>query len=380
MPMRVIFVVSNSFALNAFLAMPMLALRDAGWDVHVVANTRDGQVSPAVLGATTLHQADHAREIAPLRDLVALWRLWRLFRRERPDVVHSVTPKAGLLAMTAARLAGVPRRMHTFTGQVWATRTGVMRRLLRAVDRFFAGSATQVLADSPSQREFMASEGVAAAGRIRVLGEGSICGVDTDRFRPDAQARREVRSRMGIAPDAPMLLYVGRLHPDKGLAELGDAFGQLAAAHADLHLVLAGPDEGGLALVQRTAGTAASRLHAVGLTAQPEHYMAAADVFCLPSYREGFGLSLLEAASAGLPSVATRIYGITDAVEEGATGLLVPAGDSAALAAAIDRLLRDAPLRLALAAAARERALSRFSREAMMRHWLALYDGVRPAA
>src|SRR5688572_15048474 len=151
--MRVFFVVSNTFALNAFLAMPIRALRDDGWEVHVVVNTRDGQVAQEVRDAATLHPADHAREIAPLRDLASLWRLWRLFRRERPDVVHSVTPKAGLLAMTAARLAGVPQRLHTFTGQVWATRTGFMRLLLRRVDRFFAACATRVLADSRSQRE-----------------------------------------------------------------------------------------------------------------------------------------------------------------------------------------------------------------------------------
>ncbi|WBY00731.1 glycosyltransferase family 4 protein [Ramlibacter tataouinensis] len=375
--MRVCFVTSNTFALNAFLAMPIQALAQRGWEVHVVVNTADGAVAPAICSSARVHPVDHARDISPLKDLVSLWRLWRLFRRIRPDVVHSVTPKAGLLAMTAARLAGVPCRMHTFTGQVWATREGAMRWLLRGVDRFFAACATRVLADSPSQREFMAGEGVAAAGRIGVLGEGSICGVDTQRFRPDAQARGQVRSRLGIGPDAPVLLYVGRLHPDKGLAELGAAFGQLASRHPDLHLVLAGPDEGGLALAQRGAGAASSRLHAVGMTREPERHMAAADVFCLPSYREGFGLSLLEAASAGLPCVASRIYGITDAVQDGATGLLVPVRDAPALAAAIERLLQDEALRSRLAAAARERALGRFSREAMMQHWMRLYEEVR---
>lgn len=375
--MRVFFVVSNSFALNAFLALPIAALREQGLEVHVVANTRDGAVAASVRDAATVHHVDHARDISPWRDLCSLWRLWRLFRRERPDVVHSITPKAGLLAMTAARLAGVPRRLHTFTGQVWATRTGFMRWLLRSVDRGFAACATEVLADSPSQREFMAREKVAPASRIGVLGEGSICGVDTSRFRPDAQSRQAVRAELGIGPAAPVLLYAGRLHPEKGLAELGAAFERLAAVHPDLHLILAGPDEGGLGLLKSATPASASRLHAIGMTPNPERFMAAADIFCLPSYREGFGLTLLEAAAAGLPCVASRIYGVTDAVEDGTTGLLVPPRDAEALAAAIDRLLRDPQLRASMGRAGRERAIDRFSREVVLGHWVALYGRSR---
>jgi glycosyltransferase involved in cell wall biosynthesis len=369
--MRVLFVTSNTFALNAFLAMPIQALAERGWEVGVVVNTGDGQVVPAVTRVATVHPADHARDIAPLRDLASLWRLWRLLRQERPDVVHSVTPKAGLLAMLAGWLASVPTRMHTFTGQVWVTRTGAMRGLLKTMDRLLAACATRVLVDSPSQRDFLAAEGIAPAARLHVLGEGSICGVDTARFRPDPEARGAVRRQLGIAETAPVILYLGRLHPDKGLAELGNAFAALLRNQPEAHLVLAGPDEGGLALVR--AATASPSVHAVGLTREPERFMAAADIFCLPSYREGFGLSLLEAAAAQVPAVATRIYGITDAVVDGETGLLVAPRDSEGLAAALLRLVQAPQERARMGAAARDRAVRAFSRERLLQEWVALY-------
>lgn len=377
MSVRVIFVISNPFALNAFLRMPIEALTEAGWRVTVATNALDGTVDPAVTAHADIRHIELSRNIAPVRDLLALWQLWRLFRRERPDVVHSLTPKAGLLGMTAAWLARVPCRRHTFTGQVWATRTGFMRWLLRNVDRFFGTRATEVLADSVSQRDFIAAEKVAPAERIRVLGRGSICGVDTERFRPDPVARGMVRQQLGIPADAPLLLYVGRLHPEKGLAELGTAFETVWRRWPASHLVLAGPDEGGLALLRQALGASLANLRAVGLTREPERYMAAADIFCLPSHREGFGLSLLEAGAAGAPSVATRIYGVTDAVEDGVTGLLVPSRDAAALGQAIGRLLADPALARDIGQAARERAMRDFSRTVVLGHWVELYAGKR---
>ncbi len=371
---RVCFVTANTFALNAFLAGPIERLAADGWSISVVLNAADGEIGESVRKHAKVHHIPLVRAIAPWHDAANLWRLWRLFLRERFDVVHSMTPKAGLLAMVASRLAGVPRRLHTFTGQVWATRTGAMRWLLRNIDRLFAACATEVLADSPSQRELIAAEHVAPRARINVLAQGSVCGVDTRRFSPNAQARSEVRAQLGIEMDAPVLLYVGRLHPEKGLGELAQAFEALTQAGRDVHLVLAGPDEGGLALVQAALRAGRARLHTVGMTQSPERYMAAADMFCMPSYREGFGQSVLEAASAGLPCVASRIHGITDAIEDGTTGLLVPPRTVPPLAAAIEQLLAAPDLRARLGQAARLRACTCFSREVMLQAWSVLYS------
>ena len=148
----------------------------------------------------------------------------------------------------------------------------------------------------------------------------------------------------------------------------------VASRRPGVHLVLVGPDEGGLARLHEGVMQARDRLHAVGRSAEPELYMAAADLLCLPSYREGFGLSLLEAAATGLPVLATRIYGIVDAVEDQETGLLVPTRDSAALAHALDRLVGDAALRTRLGRAGRERAERVFSKEMMQVAWRGLYE------
>ena len=169
--MRVCFVVTNTFALNAFLATPIEMLAGEGWDITVALNTRDGEIAGSILRHADVVDLDIKREISPLADLPVLRKLWALCRRKRFDVVHSITPKAGALAMTAALLAGVPVRMHTFTGQVWVTRQGLMRRFLQGMESYVAACATHVLADSPSQREFMVRHGVVPAPKLEVLAE-----------------------------------------------------------------------------------------------------------------------------------------------------------------------------------------------------------------
>jgi glycosyltransferase involved in cell wall biosynthesis len=169
------------------------------------------------------------------------------------------------------------------------------------------------------------------------------------------------------------VLFIGRLHPEKGLAELGRAFEEVAAHAPEVHLLVVGPDEGGLALLKQGVSRAAGRVHVVGRTAEPELYMAAADLLCLPSYREGFPLSLLEAAAAGLPVLASRIYGIVDGVVEEVTALLVPARDAGALALAMQTLVGDPALRKRLGEAGRERVQRLFSKEVLQDAWRELY-------
>jgi glycosyltransferase involved in cell wall biosynthesis len=313
------------------------------------------------------------RRIAPLADIAALFGLYALFRRERYAAVSSVTPKAGMLAMLAAALAGIPLRVHMFTGQVWAARTGWKRELLKLADRIMAGLATHVLADSPSQRDFMVAEGIVAATKISVLGDGSICGVDGERFRPDADRRGAIRRTQCIPDGATVFLYLGRLNRDKGMLDLADAFALLD--QADAWLLVVGPDEEGMHdAMQARLGASRDRCRFVGYTDRPEDYMAAADVFCLPSYREGFGMVVIEAAAAGMPSIASRIYGVTDAVEEGVTGLLHQPADVAGIAGMMTSLANDQARRLAMGSAARERALRLFSAEAVTAAWFGFYE------
>ncbi len=372
--MHVCFVISTPFALNAFVAPVIRALVQRGDKVTVVVNAKAGVIAEDIAGRAEIIDLHLARAISPVRDLQVLWALTRLFRERRFDIVHSITPKAGLLAMLAARLAGVPVRIHTFTGQVWATRQGAMRWLLRLLDKVLASCASALLVDSASQCEFLISEKVVKRDRLHVLGQGSISGVNTSRFAPQPHWRQEVRAALGISPDAVLLIYIGRVHPEKGVAELAQAFAQLAARFAHVHLLLAGPDEGALSPALATLATWRERVHVIGMTSEPEKYMAAADIFCLASYREGFGLSLIEAAAAGLPAVASRIYGVTDAVVDGVTGLLVPVRDVHALAQAVGQLVEQPSLRENLGFAARKRAQEQFSQEVVIDAWADFYD------
>jgi glycosyltransferase involved in cell wall biosynthesis len=246
--------------------------------------------------------------------------------------------------------------------------------LLKTMDRLLAWSATHLLTDSASQRQFLADQGITDEEKLSVLADGSISGVDVEKFRPDTAVRSEARRELGITDDAVLLLFLGRLNRDKGVLDLADAFANVAPRSAQLHLLLVGPDEGDLKEeIKDITAAFPDRLHFIDYTDRPEACFAAADVFCLPSYREGFGTSVIEAAACGLPAVASRIYGLTDAVEEGVTGLLFPPGNMEALAAAMNQLAIDDALRLRLGRQARERAIRDFSSEQVTRAWLDYY-------
>lgn len=370
------YVVSSEMTVETFLRGHIAAALGE-YDVSVVANTTDREfLSRMGLGATLL-PVPIERRLAPGSDLYSLWRLYRLFRRHRFDLVHSVSPKAGLLAMLAAWLARVPRRVHSFTGQVWVTRRGWRRLLLKLADRILAALTTQALVDSPSQRDFLVSEGILRADKAKVIGKGSICGVDTSRFRPDSLARFDVRESLGIDAGATVLIFLGRLNRDKGVLDLATAFARLAARFPDARLVLVGPDEEGLSpRIAEICSAVAGRVQHVDFTRQPERFLAAADIFCLPSYREGFGMVVIEAGAAGLPTVASCIYGITDAVAEGETGLLHPPGDVVAIEAALVQLIGNAAQRVAMGEHARRRAFAMFSQTESTRGLLAFYGKI----
>lgn len=342
------------------------------WSVKIISNP-DGAELLNDLDAQFIPLAIE-RKASPWRDWLALVQLVTLFRRERFDLVHSIMPKTGLLAMLAGWLVGVPNRMHTFTGQVWANKRGWKRGALKRFDKLIVLFATHILVDSPSQRDFLISEGVLPRGKGIVIGRGSICGVDAHRFHPDAQVRGAVRAELGISQGQIVILFLGRLNRDKGILDLAAAFADIASQRADVTLVLVGAEEDvSFTSVQEICGLHRERLRRVSFTPNPERYMAAADIFCLPSYREGFGQVIIEAAATGVPAVCSRIYGITDAVENGKTGLLFPAGDVVALVRALLKLIADRDLRQQMGEAARIRALELFSSQKITGEMLALY-------
>ena len=359
---RVCLVAAVPLTLHVFMAPHVRAL-SRRYQVVLVCSSAPG-VAPLLSDRVRAEQIDIGRKVTPFRDLRSLFQLWRLFRREGFGVVHSITPKAGLLTMVAGRMAGVPVRVHWFTGQIWATRTGLARTLLKALDRLLAACATDLLADSQSQRQFLVTEKVVREGQVTVLARGSVCGVDTERFRPDPERRAATRAQLLIPQAADVLLFVGRITRDKGVLELAEAFAGAARMCPTLYLVVVGPDEQSLMpRVKETVRDNADRFRWVGFTPEPERFMAAADIFVLPSYREGFGSSVIEAAACGVPAIGTRVCGLTDAIEESVSGTLVPVGDSAALCEAIVSLSRDADALAAMGDRARRRVEEHFGQD-----------------
>jgi glycosyltransferase involved in cell wall biosynthesis len=369
---KVCFVATIPAVVHAFLRVHIQTASEK-YEVTVVCNSADKYLLEGLNARLVLLPIE--RKPSPWRDMLVLFQLFNLFRHERFDIVHSIMPKTGMLAMLAAWLARVPTRIHTFTGQVWVTKHGARRMLLKWFDKLIGSFATCALADSPSQRDFLVNEGVLPPGKAKVIGAGSICGVDPLRFHPDAETRQTVRHDVGIAQDARVILFVGRLNRDKGMLELATVFDAIAKQHPDVELLLVGAEEDvSFNRIQEICHAGRDRLHYVSFTATPEHYMAAADILCLPSYREGFGLTIIEAAACGVPAVATHIYGITDAVADGKTGLLFPVGDVAALTQALLRLITENELRQKMGSAARERALELFSSKKIAHELLTLYE------
>ncbi len=354
---KLCFVATIPGVVHAFLKGHIRAA-EKQWQVKIITHPHGAELL-SDLGAEFI-PLEIERKASPLRDMLALMRLVVIFRRERFDLVHSIMPKTGLLAMLAAYLTGVPNRIHTFTGQVWATKSGWQRGFLKMIDRLIVSLATDILIDSPSQRDFLISEGVLPKNRGVVIGHGSICGVDADRFQPQAGVRQLVRSELNIGSDQPLILFLGRLNRDKGMLDLAAAFLEILRQKPDAILLLVGAEEDvPYTRIQEICGS--DRLRRVSFTPEPERYMTAADIFCLPSYREGFGQVVIEAAACCVPTVATKIYGITDAVEDGKTGLLYPAGDVDGLTKALLKLISDVELRKQMGLAARMRAIELFS-------------------
>ena len=322
MKKKICIVVSSMMTVKVFL-MDHIAALSQKYSVSVVANTNDMDFFNDAGIKATLISIRIERKITLWHDLKALFQLFCLFRKCRFDVVHSVTPKAGLLTMIAGTLSNIPIRIHIFTGQVWVTRVGIVRWLLKSADCLFASLATDVLVDSFSQQNFLIKENVVTANKSRVLAKGSISGIDTVRFRPDASARKKIRSKENFSDSDIVFLYLGRLNKDKGLLDLGIAFSALCSDYDHIHLMVVGPDEENIQpRMENICASCADRMHFVDYTSVPEQYMAAADVFCLPSYREGFGSTIIEAACVGIPAIGSRVYGITDAIDEDVTGLL----------------------------------------------------------
>lgn len=287
-----------------------------------------------------------SRQIHPIKDLLTLIKLIKTFKKYRFDIVHSTTPKAGLLSSIAAFIVGVPVRLHTWTGQPWVTLKGTKKLITMLSDKLIGGLSTRCYADSPSQREFLIQKKIITSKKIKVLNKGSISGIDLGRFKPDVisfEQKDNLKRELGLSDSAKIITFIGRINKDKGVMELLSAFVKTLNKGYDIDLLIIGPmdqDSEGHSLLQlEDSIEACSRIHYVGYQKLPEHYLGITDIYCLPSYREGFGTTVIEAAAMGVPSVGTKINGLVDAIVDGETGILVPLKSVKGLVLAFQYLL-----------------------------------------
>ena len=368
---KICFVVTVEFAVKAFLLNHLRALSNI-YDVTVVVNTKNPHfldehgISAQVISLPIM------RDIDLFNDLACLLKLLKIFYQQRFDSVHSITPKAGLLAMLAAWCVRVPLRIHTFQGEVWVTRKGLIKWLLRTIDKLIARLSNNNLVVSQSERQFLIDNHIIASNNSQVFCNGSISGVNLEKFKLDSVTRKEIRSYLEIDDDTIIFLFMGRLTRDKGVLDLASAFSQLQNSKA--FLLFVGPDEQNVQneIVKKTE-SCRQFVHFVGNTNTPENYMAASDVLCLPSYREGFGSVVIEAAAVGIPTVASRIYGVCDAVVEGVTGLLHEPRAVNEIEDCMESMLSNRALRLKLGKQAQTRAVKDFDSQLITQAWVNFY-------
>lgn len=335
--------------------------QECGYEVVAVSSPGDRLDTLAAREGVRAVAVPMERHISPLKDLKSLWRLVRVFRRERPAMVHSMTPKAGLLSMMAAWICRVPVRLHTFTGLVFPTATGLTQKILVFTDRLTCACATHIVPEGEGVRNDLTSYRITAKP-LKVLGHGNVRGIDLERFDPSLPEVMDSAAKIrkeGVFT----FIFIGRLVRDKGINELVSAFTELNREIPDTRLILVGEQESELdplspETMESISGCAS--IEAVGRQNDVRPWLAASDALAFPSYREGFPNVVIEAGAMGLPSVVTDINGSREIVSHGVNGVIIPTRDRDALLTAMRNMIGQREDTAKMAAAARPMVAGRF--------------------
>ncbi|WP_286397804.1 glycosyltransferase family 4 protein [Myroides odoratimimus] len=274
------------------------------------------------------------RSITPFKDLIALFKLIKLFVKEKPQIVHTHTPKAGLLGMLAAKITGVPCRLHTVAGMPLTVTTGLKRYILVQIERLTYFCATKVYPNSYGLMDIILNENIIQKDKLKVIGKGSSNGIDCSVFDPitvNDEVRNGIRTELGILEDDFVFIFVGRLVRDKGVNELVKAFDNICKDYPKAHLLLVGGFERELDPLDSEIEEIIienSNIHAVGFKNNVKNYFSIADVLTFPSYREGFPNVVMQAAAMQLNSIVSNINGCNEIIINGKNGWIIPVKDS----------------------------------------------------
>ena len=322
------------------------------------------------------------RQITPIQDIKAVVKLYRFLKKEKPFIVHTHTPKAGIVGMLAAKMAGVPNRLHTVAGLPLLEATGVKRKILEQVEKATFSCATKVYPNSFVLLDYLKDHHYAPSNKLKVLGNGSSNGINTAYFSPShfsSEQNSILKTQIGIGENDFVFIFVGRLVSDKGINELVAAFQKLPQTNRNVKLLLVGNFEAALdPLHENTLKVIDSNPNIIlaGYQYDVRPYFAISNALIFPSYREGFPNVVMQAGAMGLPSIVSDINGCNEIIENGTNGLIVPVKDEISLGLAMKKLVEDENDTLKMVENARPMIVSRYEQDVIWQAILSEYQNL----
>lgn len=348
-----------------YLLKGQLAFLNTNYEVIAVSGNDEHLKAVAAREKVAIHSIPMQRNISPFKDLISLWQLYRFFRKEKPLIVHSITPKAGLLTMLAAYFAKVPIRIHTFTGLIFPSKSGLLKQILIAMDKILCYCATTIYPEGLGVRQDLIAYKVTKKP-LKVIANGNVNGIDITYFNTkliSCEAKQSLKANLGITPEDFVFIFVGRLVGDKGINELVAAFKKISSVNEGVKLILVGHFEAALdPLKQETIQqiSANKNIIPVGFQKDVRPFFAISHCFVFPSYREGFPNVVMQAGAMSLPSIVTNINGCNEIIMEGQNGTIVPVKNVDALGEAMLKMMADHTFRNTLQQNARSMIVNRF--------------------
>lgn len=326
------------------------------------------------------HVVEMTRTITPVKDLKAVYQLYKFFKTEKPFIVHTHTPKAGTVGMLAAKLAGVPHRLHTIAGLPLLEAVGFKRKLLNAVEKFTYSCATLILPNSFGLEQIILDHKFTTPHKLNVIGNGSSNGINTEHYDAalvSEAIKTKLKTELQISEEDLVFIFIGRIVKDKGINELVAAFNSLSERHKHAKLILVGPRENHLdPLLPETEALISSntQILAVGLQKDIRPYVAISHVLTFPSYREGFPNVVLQASCMELPCIVGNINGCNEIIEHEVNGLIIPVKDANAIENAMQYMIDNPEKRQAMISHSRSRILKRYKQEFVWNEILKTYQ------
>jgi len=357
-----------------------------GFDVKGVSSEGEELKEVRENEGIVMEAINMSRKITPFQDLKSLWEMWNFLRKEKPQIVHTHTPKAGIIGMLAARLAGVPHRLHTVAGLPLMEATGIKRKILNFVEKLTYSSATRVYPNSKGLYDFILQNNFTQSNKLKIIANGSSNGINTAFFSPAQVSEIEkvaLREKLNIQPDDFVFVFVGRIVSDKGINELIKAFSQLQTAENNeqigIKLLLVGGLESDLDPLnpETLAEINQNRdIISVGFQQDVRPFFAISDALAFPSYREGFPNVVMQAGAMGLPSIVSDINGCNEIIVEGENGLIIPPKNVEKLKEKMLTLAKDKNLYTKLKENSRRMIENRYEQSVVWKALLEEYEGL----